>query len=151
MLTDAFRIELKHLTFSAWRKRKTLFGGFTQRLSCYPDSELRVKGELIDTSPRDCPKEANCCLKVKVVSRLSQVSSVRGALKMATSQEQTQRKQILKRIEKHPGVLMSPSECRAFGDAYFVLFCPERATILTTNLRDIEPMAQALGIQVQRP
>jgi hypothetical protein len=151
MLSDAFRIEMKYLTFSAWRKRKTLFGGMTQRLSCYPDSDLHLEGDRIETSPRDCPKDASCCLKQKLVHRILEVSSVRAALRSATGAEQTRRKRVLKRIEKHPGVEMSPSECRAFGDAYFVLFCPKQATILTTNLRDIEPMARALGVHVQRP
>jgi hypothetical protein len=46
---------------------------------------------------------------------------------------------------------MGSKECRVFGDAYFVLFCPSNAVILTTNLRDIDPMAIALGLMARRP
>jgi hypothetical protein len=35
--------------------------------------------------------------------------------------------------------------------AYFVLFCPARAAIVTTNVRDIQPMADTLGIEVETP
>ena len=40
---------------------------------------------------------------------------------------------------------MTPADCQRFGDAYFVLFCP-RATIITTNTRDLKPIADALGV-----
>ena len=41
--------------------------------------------------------------------------------------------------------------CRQLGDAYFVLFCPRDTTVATTNLRDIQPLAAALGIDVATP
>jgi hypothetical protein len=46
---------------------------------------------------------------------------------------------------------MPPKDCRRFGDAYFVLFCPDDAVVLTTNVRDIKPMADALGVSVETP
>jgi hypothetical protein len=46
---------------------------------------------------------------------------------------------------------MSPEDCQRFGDAYFVLFCPEDAELLTTNVRDIEPMANALAVPFSTP
>ena len=43
---------------------------------------------------------------------------------------------------------MTPGDCRSFGDPYFVLFCPKAATVVSTNLRDIKPMADAIGVRV---
>jgi hypothetical protein len=46
---------------------------------------------------------------------------------------------------------MSVQDCQRLGDAYFVLFCPDDAELLTTNVRDIEPMANALSVSFSKP
>jgi hypothetical protein len=50
------------------------------------------------------------------------------------------------------------SRKRLFGGPYHilscypdVLFCPNDAVILTTNMRDVEPMATALGLKAESP
>ncbi len=149
---DLMRLELKRAIYSSWNSRRTLFGGPYHLLSCYPDAPLSEAQGRIEIEPRDCPKHIECCLKAALVSRRRDLGAVRAALKGETDrQEAARRGDIIRRIEKHPTSLMSAEDCRSFGNAYFVMFCPRNAVILTTNLRDIEPMASALGIGAQQP
>ncbi len=152
MLADAMRLELKRLTFSAWAKRKTLFGGAAHPLSCYPDQDLKEKNGLIDAAPRDCPQGVNCCLQHDLTKQTDRLLKARDSLQgQAEKRETTKRKEVLRNLEKHPSRPMERDECRNFGDAYFVLFCPQDATLLTNNMSDIKPMADALNIAVSRP
>jgi hypothetical protein len=149
---DLMRLELKRAIYSSWDSRRTLFGGPYHLLSCYPDAPASEARGRIEIEPRDCPKHIECCLKAALVSRGQDLGAVRAALKGETDRKEVARRgDIIRRIEKHPTSLMSAEDCRHFGDAYFVMFCPRNAVIVTTNLRDIEPMASALGIRAQNP
>jgi hypothetical protein len=149
---DALRLELKRVIFSSWKKRTALFGGAHHILSCYPDAPVTEVSKLIKIAPTDCPKDSECCLKVTLVRRRKDLAATRQALRSGTDRlEVARRGKVIKQIEKHPTSRMERQDCRAFGDAYFVLFCPTAAVILTTNLRDIEPMASAMQIDVEMP
>ena len=135
-----------------WKARDKLFGGATQKLSCYPDAPISEKNGLIDITPKDCPKGIECCLKAPLTSRPADLKVARNALKPHTDRREVAlRGKAIRQLEKHPTSLMGPSECRALGDAYFVLFCPAKGMIITTNIRDIEPMATALGVKFEAP
>lgn len=149
---DALRLELRRKINSSWRARKTLFGGPYHILTCYPDAELKEDGRRINLNPRDCPKGLECCLKASLEGRGKDLAAVRSALKaISDRQEVVKRAKVIRQIEKHFTSIMSNDDCRSFGDAYFVLFCPEDAVVISTNLRDIEPMAAALGIEAMSP
>jgi hypothetical protein len=149
---DALRLELKRIIFSAWNRRTALFGGPFHLLSCYPDAPLTEVSRIIKVDPRDCPKGIECCLKTPLVQRRGDLNIVREVLKANSDrQEIARRGRVIRQLEKHPTSLMDASACLSLGDAYFVLFCPQGCVILTTNLRDIEPMASALGITAEAP
>jgi hypothetical protein len=154
VVTDAMQLELKRVILQAWKKRNTLGGGYAQRLDCYTDAALAEKAGAIDPAPRDCPRAADCCLRNRMVSQKAKLTAVWRALGSSasiTKSEWARRKKILRDIEKRPHTVIGPDECRQIGDAYFVLFCPENATIITTNIEDIKPMADAVGICFERP
>jgi hypothetical protein len=152
LLADALRLEIKRAIFASWRKRKTLFGGPHHRLKCYPDADLHEVKLRVEINPRDCPADTECCLKEELSTKKKELSHARAALRGSASRpEITNRLRVLRQIEKHPQSKMGPLECRRFGDAYFVIFCPADAVIITTNVRDIEPMATRLGINVKTP
>jgi hypothetical protein len=149
---DVLRLELKRAIFSAWKARNTLFGGAYHVLTCYPDAPIKEASKRIEIDPKDCPNGIECCLKAPLAKRKHDLAAIRAALKGNTDRlEVARRGKVLRQLEKHFSSLMSAKDCQAFGDAYFVLFCPAGAVIITTNLRDIEPMAAALGITVARP
>jgi hypothetical protein len=149
---DILRLELKRAIYTSWNNRRNLFGGPYHMLSCYPDAPVSEAQGRIQIEPRDCPKHIECCLKAALVLRRKDLGAVRAALRRDMDrQEVARRGKIIRQIEKHPTSLMTTDDCRSFGDAYFVLFCPGSAVIVTTNLRDIEPMAGVLGVTARKP
>jgi hypothetical protein len=149
---DVVRLELKRAIIRSWNWRMTLFGGPHHILACYPDAPIKEAGARLEVKPYECHGQYECCLKAALAGRGKDLSTARRALKKdAKRKEITQRIKVLRQLEKHFTSLMGIKDCRAFGDAYFVLFCPAKAVVLTTNTRDIEPMATALGIKSARP
>jgi hypothetical protein len=148
---DALRLELKRTILGSWARRHSLFGGQQEILSCYPDADLTENGSRLEIKPRDCPKGADCCLRAVLSSRRKDIRIAKDALPNDDRKETRERYRVLRQIEKHPNSIMSPADCQRFGDAYFVLFCPEDAVILTTNIRDIQPIADALSILYSAP
>lgn len=148
---DMLRLELKRVVLKAWKRRKKLFGGPAQPLSCYPDVEIADLNDRLELDPLDCGKHSDCCLKSQLAKRGSDLEAIRKSLPRDDRKETAERHKVLRRIEKHQSRIMSPADCQRFGDAYFVLFCPAGATIITTNVRDIQPMADAIGVPFKRP
>jgi hypothetical protein len=151
MHADALRLELKRAIVSSWSKRHTLFGGQQEALTCYPDAELMEKGARLEAKPRDCPKGTDCCLRSRLTNKRKEVGAAKAALPDDGRKETRERFLVLRQLEKHPHTLMSPTDCQRLGDAYFVLFCPEDAELITTNVRDFEGMAKALGVTFSTP
>ncbi|MGH6713244.1 MAG: hypothetical protein ACREEK_30340 [Bradyrhizobium sp.] len=148
---DVLRLEMKKAIYSSWPRRDKILGGVHHRLTCYPDASLVDQDGRIETKPDDCPRSSDCCLKSQLSSRRADVAMARASLPKDGRSETSKRFRVLRQIEKHQGRLMTPKDCRDFGDAYFVLFCPKGAAILTTNTRDIQPIADRLGVKVESP
>jgi hypothetical protein len=55
------------------------------------------------------------------------------------------------RLQSHPTKPYDEKHCRALGDAVFALDCPTGGEILTTNVVDHKPLADALNITVRTP
>lgn len=67
--------------------------------------------------------------------------------------EDIKRRQVLRdlaRLKKHHYEL-TPERCRALGDAVFAFFAPSDCVVLTTNLKDHLPLANALGKTAEKP
>jgi hypothetical protein len=148
---DALRLTLKKMMFVSWDKRKTAFGGVSQKLDCYPDDDIRDTSPLLDIRPVECPKGTSCCLAQRMQPLTKEMRKMSAALPDDNRPETTRRRKLLRQMGKHPSTPMGPAECRIFGDAYFVLFCPPAASVVTTNARDIQPMADALKVKVEVP
>lgn len=148
---DAIRLELKRTIVTSWSKRRTLFGGQQEPLPCYPDKDLTENGARLELDPRDCKRGSDCCLRSRLSNRRKDVAAAKDALPDDKRKETRERYRVLRQLEKHPNSLMLPKDCRRFGDAYFVLFCPDDAVVLTTNVRDIQPMADALRVPFSTP
>jgi hypothetical protein len=149
LLADVLRLNLKKTIFNSWARRETLYGGQQQRLSCYPDENIKDSKPLLNIAPVDCPNDIECCLRIPLHSLRKELGAVRAGIPLADKRlETTRRRQFLRQIEKHSSTPMGKRQCRQFGDAYFVLFCPPGAVIITNNTRDIQPMADTLAISV---
>jgi hypothetical protein len=65
--------------------------------------------------------------------------------------ENVNRYKVLHEIGRKPTNPLTEEYCIGLGDAYFALYCPKTATILTTNMKDHKPLAEALGKRAERP
>lgn len=146
---DAARLELKALIVSSWNKRHTL--GCDLSLECYRNVDAELKKDRISIDPLDC-KTVDCCLRQKLISTPDKLKKLSDGLGHCPSKKETlDRLKVVNDLSRTPKREMSVKQCRAFGDAYFVAFCPDGATILTTNVADISPLAREFGIPVRTP
>jgi hypothetical protein len=58
---------------------------------------------------------------------------------------------VLSQLIRQPQKHITEEECRWLGDAIFAFFCPRAAVILTTNMRDHVPLAEAIGKRAENP
>jgi hypothetical protein len=142
------RLHLATKIRRAWSQRRKLTSEVVDPLACYVDAELTENGGLLEGSP-SC--KGPCCLPARLRERLGDLERLRAALGRAgsTRREDQRRSDVLKTIIQRPAAPVNTSACRAFGDAYFALFAPPSAVILTTNVRDHTILAGALGKSVE--
>jgi len=151
VIYDKIKLESKMLVYKAWKKRNTVTTNIVQPLSCYIQSPPFVKknGEL-SLAPRKCETD-DCCLSktLKNEKRLDltrlKVAIDKLPTELKNKRENKKRVKLLHQIGSNLRRKLSDSDCRDLGDAIFALFCPQDADILTTNLKDHEPLAKALG------
>ena len=147
---DSIKYEAKMLLYKAWKKRNSITTKVVQPLSCYQQSPpYEEKNGQLSLKPNKCETD-NCCLTEKLKEKRFNVTKLKVTIDklpiaLKTKPENVKRQKILREINSKPNVKISNSDCRNLGDAVFALFCPEDADILTTNIRDHKPLANALG------
>ena len=117
---------------------------------------VRLRAESVDIKfdldPRLCDGDQECCLAAELKSKRDLLEALRGAIPQnSTRREDQKRRQALKQLLKHPKEVVSRETCRDLGDAIFAFFCPDNAVVLTTNLRDHDPLAKAIGKKAESP
>ena len=143
------RLNLRTLILRAWRKRRRITTAIVDELSCYNETDPIEQRGLIVISRLPCSE--SCSLARLFRQRPRDVRAL-----MATAKAQGDRREHQKRYQalRALGRTARPldqKQCRALGDAVFAFFAPADATILTTNLRDHQPLAEALGKSVAAP
>ena len=151
-LADRFRLAFKTLIYSSWESRRSVTSDTVMDLECYVESGPRdqANGE-IDIQPRNCKGEQECCLAKQLRKDKDALIKLRDAIPPSGRTEDTRRRQALKKLAVHPNSRFDREDCRALGDAYFALFAPTDADILTTNIKDHLPLAIALGKKAVSP
>jgi hypothetical protein len=78
--------------------------------------------------------------------------ALRNAIPESSSRtEDRNRRSVLSQLIRQPQKHLTEEECRWLGDAMFAFFCPRDAAILTTNVRDHAPLAEAIGKLAEKP
>jgi hypothetical protein len=145
-------IWLKTAIFRAWRKRRQLTTRVVAPLSCYPetDPELKTNGRIDDT-PVVCGVD-DCCLRPMFIKNLADIDKLISACDMCPPKAETQKRQkTLKHLRRLPDRNLSEAGCRSLGDAVFAIQCPKDAVVLTTNIADHQPLADAMGVSAVDP
>lgn len=147
------RIWLQTTILRAWRRRRTLATAVVSPLPCYEEKDaLRVRSNgTIDDKPVACSTH-DCCLREAFAARGRDVESLLLAAEgMPDKNETVRRRAVLRQLHKHADRPISDDQCRYLGDAVFAMQCPENAQILTTNVKDHQPLANAIGVGVVTP
>lgn len=150
---DSYRLALASIIIRSWQKRRTVTSQVVQDLPCYSEVAPHVgRDGLFDLEPRFCDRDQECCLASELKSKPELLEKLRGAIpKNSTRREDLKRRQALKQLIKHPKEVVTRETCRDLGDAIFAFFCPKDAVILTTNIRDHEPLARSIGKKAEKP
>jgi hypothetical protein len=147
-IRDQYLFHLKRRIVVSWRQRRTLTTDVVQELPCYPERAPRFQaGGLIEKDHLGCDHGGECCLAVELRRRRPALEKIFETLKTLPPKAENQRRiKILKEfLKKKSRFVLEDKHCRGLGDVIFAVFCPDDAVVLTTNIRDHEPLAAALG------
>lgn len=151
-LCDMYRNGIKNAIVRSWKRRRLVSTAVVQPLFCYEERAPYMKRGLIELDPTRCNVREACCLIPSLRKKNSDIKKLTQVLKTSPAgSEGNRRYRILHEIERKPTDSVSEEYCRGLGDAYFALFCPTNAVILTTNLKDHVPLAEALGKGAEAP
>jgi hypothetical protein len=152
VLADECRLAIKTAIYKAWKKRRRVTTRVIQSLSCYKELDPYDARGLIVVEPTQCQVDDECCLAGELRAKPQILQKLRDALGLLpkNSEHERQRK-VLRDLIRKPRQPMTEEMCRSLGDVVFAFFCPTDDVILTTNVRDHEPLARALGKSVEAP
>jgi hypothetical protein len=152
-MADRYRLALASLVLRSWEKRRKVATTTIQDLECYTEAAPRIgKDGFLDLMPKECAREQHCCLWKKLIAKRELLMALRDAIPETSSRyEDRNRRKVLKQLINTPKLPLSRDQCRWLGDAVFAFFCPEDAVILTTNVGDHQPLAEALGKRATKP
>jgi hypothetical protein len=151
-MADRFRLAFKSLIYLSWEKRRSVTTDTVMDLECYVETGPRDQANgQIDIQPRDCGGNQECCLAKELRAKKDNLRKLRDAIPVSGRTEDSRRRQALKQQAVHPNSRFERKDCQALGDAVFAFFAPADAEILTTNLKDHLPLAEALGKSAASP
>lgn len=150
VICDEYRLALKSLVYRAWGRHRRVTSAVVQPLSCYRITKPFEDRGLLRLEPKNCRPAYECCLGGSMRADPAALRALKAAVdKQPPKAENTRRSSALGLLlAKRP---MTEKMCDDLGDAIFAFFAPSDSVILTTNTRDFEPLAEALGKPVERP
>jgi hypothetical protein len=149
---DRYRLALRNIVVSAWRRRHRLTSSVVDPLPCYAETEICEERGLIELGETKCQPTVECALAAPLKANPEALKKLRVAVEAQPDKpENKKRGKVLKDLVRVPKEKLTPVQCRQLGDAVFAFFCPDAATILTTNTKDLRPLADALGKKAQSP
>jgi hypothetical protein len=152
-LADRYRLSIASLLHRSWKKRRELTTETIQDLDCYTESPpiLNASG-VFDLSPINCDPEMQCALAGALRSRPDMLEKMAKAIPSASNRkEDVKRRKVLRDLVRLKNYELTRERCRDLGDAIFAFFAPSDCVVLTTNLKDHAPLAQALGKTAEAP
>jgi hypothetical protein len=154
-MADRYRLSLAALIILSWQKRRKVTTKTIHDLECYTEAQPKIGKEgFFDLAPKECAYDRHCCLWGEL--RLEENKSVLTALRDAIPEnsqgyEDKNRRKVLKHLINTPKLPLDREQCRWLGDAVFAFFCPADAVILTTNIKDHQRLAKAIGKRAEKP
>jgi hypothetical protein len=151
-LCDRYRLALRTLIESAWRRRRRIALNVVIPIPCYSETAPFEENGLLKVESLRCNPQPECSLAVALKARTDLLRRLKRAVDaQPINSENRRRSKALRELIRNPKRPMTEEMCRDLGDAFFAFFAPEDSVILTTNLRDHEPLARAVGKIAARP
>lgn len=152
IMCDRLRFSLRVEVDLAWEERRSVASETVDELECYCETAPRLDEHgLFDLTPNQCEPKRECSLADEYRKQPDVLRAMHEALAGSEKLEHVRRAKVLKQLYRTPRRELEPEECRRLGDAVFVFFAPQDATILTTNKGDHEILANAVGKSVATP
>jgi hypothetical protein len=149
---DRYRLAIKTNIIIAWKRRRRIVSEVVHALPCYQEVEPYEERGLLIVEPTKCDATAACALARALKADQNALVRLKAAVDAQPSKPENQRRsQALRALIRTPKRDFPHKMCRALGDAAFAFLAPPDSTILTTNTRDLRPLAQALGKTVDQP
>jgi hypothetical protein len=149
---DRYRFSLRSIIMRAWRERRKLTSSIVQELECYTEANITEERGLIELGETKCQPKEECSLAMALKADVETLKKLRAVVEAQPEKpENTRRAKALKELIRVPKQKLTAQQCRYLGDAIFAFFCPLEANILTTNMKDLRPLAEALGKKAQSP
>ena len=152
-LADRYRLALASLILRSWNARRSVTDQTIQDLDCYTETKPRIDGNgMFEMEPTNCEVEQECCLKAALIASPTELKALRDAIPADSERtEDVERRKVLKQLLHNPKAPLTHESCRRLGDAVFAFFCPSTAVVLTTNIKDHKPLANAVGKDAEKP
>lgn len=152
VMCDRYRLALRKCIEMAWRRRRKITTQIVIPLSCYNEVPPYEEDGVLKYDPVECDPQQECCLATALKKRPDDLKKLKKIVDAQPSKLENQRRsQVLNDLVRNPKRPMTQKMCKDLGDAFFALFAPDDAIILTTNTSDHEPLAKVLGKNVERP
>jgi len=149
---DRFRLALKRRIFSAWRHRRNEVSEVVLSVPCYTERAPFERRGLLDLRPRKCQPLRECALADSLKAYPSKLRRMMEAIESQPDKpENRRRRRVLRQLVRKRKQPMTEKDCRDLGDAVFAFFAPDESVVLTTNVKDFEPLCGALGKKVEAP
>jgi hypothetical protein len=151
-IADRYRLSLAVLIINSWKRRRRLTTSVVQELECYVELKPeRTDSGLFDLEPLRCNADPECCLAKALRSSGEKMEKMRDSIPSASGRSEDQKRRDVLRHLSRTKRKLEENHCRALGDAVFAFFAPKDSVILTTNNRDLAPLAASLGKTVATP
>lgn len=152
VLCDRFRLAIRMNIVNAWKRRRTLVSEVSNPLPCYQEVGPYEERGLLILDPNRCAANAECQTACTLKTNAEALSRLKKVVDNQPPKPENQRRaQALRALIRTPKRTFSHDLCRALGDAVFAFLAPAESIILTTNIKDLAPLAEALGKRVERP
>jgi hypothetical protein len=153
-LADRYRLALASIIMRSWARRRHVATSTVGDLGCYTEVKPRIDNRtgLMDIEPADCDADPECSLASLLRANPKALIKLRNAIPETSERgEDKKRRKALKHLINTPKLPLDREMCRHLGDAVFAFFCPNDSVVLTTNLKDHKPLANALGKEAEKP
>lgn len=152
IIFDSLVLETKMLVMKAWLRCDSIATEIVDDLSCYKRIAPKIrKNGRYNLDPTTC-KTNDCCMAKNLKARKIELTRLVSVIKrLPPKRENGPRQAVLHNLAVRGNYKLKNKDCMSLGDAVFALYCPADADILTTNLSDLRPLAEALGKSAVSP